>query len=412
MHIVILFTNIGSYHAARLRAAHQSCLERNWRLTAVQITANQLEHSWGDLSQEITFPLITLTEVAGSTVAGKEVPKLKASVIDKILNQLAPDVIALPGWSSSVACEMLNWTRTNKVLAILMSESKKDDAPRWWWQEQLKRWLYVRHFHSALVGGEEHRRYAHQLGMPLKRIFLGYDAVDNHYFEQGAANARNYQSTVRHRQPSIPTRPYFICLTRFLPRKNLLGLIHAYNRYRNVVGPNDAWILVICGNGEQLTEIKSVIAELDLEQAVHLPGFIPYQSLGDWYGLAEALVHPALVEQWGLVINEACAAGLPIICSSTVGARYELVEPHKNGFLFDPRNPTEMADTLVQMHKLTPEQRSIMGHYSQQLVARFSPGQFAQGLFAAIDSAMKHPVAKSLSTLQKGSIEPEAQQHL
>ena len=59
MHIIVLFYNIGGYHAARLRAAYQACYEKGWNLTAIQVTDNTQEHPWGSIENEITFPLQT-----------------------------------------------------------------------------------------------------------------------------------------------------------------------------------------------------------------------------------------------------------------------------------------------------------------------------------------------------------------
>lgn len=401
MHLIILFTNIGSYHAARLRAAYQACQKRGWQFTALQITNDHLHHPWGDLSQEIDFPLETFVDTTASTYQAGHVPEVRPKDIDPILERLKPTVVALPGWSSPVARYMLRWSRKHKLTTVLMSESKWDDTRRHWWKEQLKSWLYVRHFDAALVGGELHRQYAYQLGIPLDRIFLGYDVVDNAHFEKGAAVARADNEAARFRQPDIPHKPYFICLTRFLARKNILNLIEAYRLYRNQIKPDHAWDLVVCGNGQQLKEIKATIKQNKLSACVHLPGFVPYQSLGDWYGLAEALIHPALQEQWGLVINEACAAGLPILCSTTVGARYELVKLDDNGLLFNPHRLPEITNALVQMHRIPHETRMVMGRRSQQRVAAFTPEQFAHGLVAAIETAMGRPTAHTLKTLEQ-----------
>ena len=54
------------------------------------------------------------------------------------------------------------------------------------------------------------------------------------------------------------------------------------------------------------------------------------------YGLASAFVHPSTTEQWGLVVNEAAAAGLPLIVSERCGCAPELVRQGVTGFLFDP----------------------------------------------------------------------------
>lgn len=387
MHVVVVFNNIGSYHAARLRSAHAACRDRGWRLTAIQVTDGTLQHPWGDLSREITFPIETLVPMGSTsftfdTKYGLSVPP---STVERLLDRLATNVVAVPGWGFPVAKAALKWCRRHGAAAVLMSESKRDDAPRREWREFLKSWLYVRRFDAALVGGRLHRDYVIELGLPPQRVFLGYDVVDNQHFAREADLARQNPAAVRSRQPGLPTTPFFLSVTRFLPRKNIPTLIRGYAAYRHVVG-KEAWALVICGSGDQEAEMRAMIREEGLANSIYLPGFVPYHGLGDWYGLAEAFIHPALQEQWGLVVNEACAAGLPVLCSQMVGACYELVRDGWNGLVFDPADVEDLTRVLLAIYRLDPALRKEMGRNGQQLVAEFGPERFASGLITAIES--------------------------
>jgi 1,2-diacylglycerol 3-alpha-glucosyltransferase len=381
MHIVIIFINIGSYHAARLRAANSAFQKRGWKLTAIQVTDDTLEHPWGNLAKEISFPLKTLLPKNSAS----NYLDIAASLLPNFLDNLKPDVLVIPGWGFTVSHAALRWCQRHHKQTIVMSETKWDDEPRQWWKEKLKYWLYIRKFDAALVGGKLHHDYLVKLGFSCDRIFTGYDAVDNDYFTKQAEIARENPLSVREKHPKIPTKPYFLVLTRLLKRKNVNSLVTAFCNYRQQIGSNSAWDLVICGSGEEENNIRQLINQLKLTNCIHLPGFIPYQALGDWYGLAGAFVHPALVEPWGLVVNEACAAGLPIICSQTVGSASELVQNGKNGFLFDPQSITDITNALIQISEINIETRIQMGKFSQQIVANYSPENFATGIIQAID---------------------------
>jgi glycosyltransferase involved in cell wall biosynthesis len=388
MHIVLLFHNIGGYHAARLRAAHCVCQNLGWKFTAIQVTDKTHEHPWGNLAQEITFPLKTLIPaIPGTTDAdcSSDAPQA-ATALQRLLEQIYPDVLVIPGWGFRVSRTALQWCQTHRIPAILMSESKWDDEPRQWWKERLKSFLYVKKFQAALVGGQLHRDYLIQLGLSQSRIFLGYDAVDNDYFAQQASAARQAPDAARQAQPEIPQKPYFLAATRFISRKNVPALIQSYAEYRLRVGAT-AWDLVICGSGQEESRIRQQIDHLGLTEVVHLPGFMTYQKIGSWYGFAGAFIHPALHEQWGLVVNEACAAGLPILCSKTVGAS-ELVRDRHNGFTFDPHQVADITAALVNLHALDPGQRSKWGHHSQEMVAQYGPAAFATGLLSAIKTVL------------------------
>jgi len=391
MHLIVIFHHIGGYHAARLRAVYAACQYRGWSLTAVQVTDKSKNHIWGELSNEITFPLKTLLPVATTPpyIDRTSPSKIAASLLSSYLDDCKPNVVVIPGWGFPFSRAALYWCKRHQVSAILMSESKWDDETRQWWKEQLKSWLYVRRFDAALVGGQLHRDYLIQLGFPRERIFMGYDVVDNNYFTQAAEVARQNPLAAKQRQPEIPDFPYFLTVTRFIKRKNVLRLIEAFADYRQKVGEKIAWDLVICGSGEEEYTVRRMIVKRKLDETVHLPGFVTYKNIGDWYGLANAFVHPALQEQWGLVINEACAAGLPILCSCTVGACHELIQEGENGLLFNPKSQQDITRALLNLHDLDLDSRFKMGQISQKIVKNYGVARFVDGLFQAIDASLK-----------------------
>lgn len=388
MHVVIFFVNIGFYHAARLRAAAQECQKLNWRLTAVQLTSNTLEHPWGDVTQGLNFNLKTLISADGLMPDSKGLPQLPLEVLDSTLEELDPDVVFLPGWSFQLSNKTLRWCRVMQRPAVVMSESKYDDEERVWWKEWAKSWLYVRKFEAALVGGDLHAAYVAKLGIPMSRIFKGYDAVDNNHFSRSADEARAQMLLMRNRYSKMPKRPYFIAAFRLMPRKNAVTLLAAYEDYRCRFGPQ-AWDLVICGSGEQRDELLGITQARQITEYVNLVGFLPYHEVGHWYGLAEAFIHPALREQWGLVVNEACAAGLPILCSDTVGSAPDLVHQGVNGFLFDPKDVEDMTSAMIKIHDVGDATRKRMGKESRRLVAACAPEVFGRNVVNAVLSIPK-----------------------
>jgi glycosyltransferase involved in cell wall biosynthesis len=207
-------------------------------------------------------------------------------------------------------------------------------------------------------------------------------------------------------RPGGPSLPYFLASNRFIERKNLARLIEAYGAYaRRCQGSGDRgqksekddhpqstihdprstiWPLCLLGDGEQkpalivqcqrlgLTIIESApwdeqsttdsfaspvhLAPLATSgparrssPTVFLPGFRQIDELPRFYAHAGCLIHPALEEPWGLVINEAMACGLPILSSNHVGAAEELVDDGVNGWTFDPENVEEMAGLMLEI---------------------------------------------------------------
>ena len=149
------------------------------------------------------------------------------------------------------------------------------------------------------------------------------------------------------------------------------------------------WDLVLLGDGPLRETLNSQLSTLNLTERVHLPGFKPYDELPAYYGLANAFVHASTTEQWGLVVNEAIASGLPVIVSNRCGCAPELV--NGNGFTFDPANEDELATQLFEMASLSDQERNHLGNNSCGIAANFAPERFGEGLERAATVAMGIP---------------------
>ena len=120
---------------------------------------------------------------------------------------------------------------------------------------------------------------------------------------------------------------------------------------------------------------------------MRLPGFKPYDQLPIYYALAKAFVHASTTEQWGLVVNEAIASGLPVIVSERCGCAPELVQD--NGFTFDPTDEHELAVRLLEMALLSDDDRERLIGASRAIAARLEPDHFGEGLEKAAMVAIK-----------------------
>ena len=111
---------------------------------------------------------------------------------------------------------------------------------------------------------------------------------------------------------------------------------------------------------------------------MHVP-HTEYDKVPELYGIANCLVLPSLEEVWGLVINEAMAAGLPIISSDRVGASEDLVTDDVTGYIY----PAGNTDALVMnMTKILKNSRRL-GMAATSLVKKTHPATMAKKHFGA-----------------------------
>jgi glycosyltransferase involved in cell wall biosynthesis len=377
--VAIMFHRLGPYHLARCVAAGARC-----RLTALELSAVDDTYAWSRVDGAPNFERITLfRDVDADRKRRSELTR----AVYAALAEADPQVVAVPGWSHPGALAALLWCLRNGRPAVLMSDSGMRDQVRRRPREAIKR-LVVRLFTSALVGGIPHRAYACALGLAPGAVFDGYDVVDNDHFDRGARHARGEGERLRARL-ALPAR-YLLAAARFVAKKNLLPLLEAYAGYRARAG-TDAWPLVLLGDGELRGEIERRIALPDLAGAVVLPGFRQYDELPAFYGFAGAFVHASTAEQWGLVVNEAMAAGLPVLVSERCGCARDLVSEGVNGFTFDPCDVDRLAGLLHRVAGMTDGQREAMAEAGRRIVAEWGPERFAGGLMQAVEVATRRP---------------------
>jgi glycosyltransferase involved in cell wall biosynthesis len=306
--------------------------------------------------------------------------------------------VAVNGWNNFGSVIAANCCVRRGIPMVVMSESSHQDEARNCWKEAIKRRI-VGLYSGALVGGRRHVKYLVELGMPVDRIFTGYDVVDNNYFCERARQIRNprlrrgYGGQAASEIRNVYGLPenYFLASARFIEKKNLSGLISGYAEYRqkSQASGKVPWDLVLLGDGPLRETLNSQLSTLNLHEHVHLPGFKPYDELPVYYASANAFVHASAVEQWGLVVNEAIASGLPVIVSDRCGCAPELV--NGNGFTFDPTNEHELAARLLEMASLSHQERKHLGDSSYRIAANFTPARFGEGLEGAARAAMRAP---------------------
>lgn len=375
--IVISFLQ---YHAARMRAvaARGACDPHVIKITDTNEFCS-LSHSSSETAfgRQTLFPGTPLSAVNRIAMA---------AVLHRRLSALEPDVVCINGWSIGGCIAALAWCRGHSVPAVVMSDSTAHDEPRRWWKERIKRRI-VNLASAALVAGQPHVEYLVQLGFPADRIATGYDTVDNDHFEIGADRARCGGQPLRQRL-DLPDR-YFLASGRFVEKKNLPRLLQAYAIYRRSAGASP-WSLVLVGDGPLRRRLPAYIDQLGLGDGVRMPGFQSYEALPSYYGLADAFIHASTTEQWGLVVNEAMAAGLPVLVSERCGCARDLVRPGVNGFLFDPFDVDDMARAMGRVAGEYSDRRA-MGKASRRIVRGWSPDRFAEGLMRAAAAALAAP---------------------
>lgn len=360
MKIVYIVQRIGPYHHARFNQVSKDINDDDAKFHVIEVCNNDSEYEWEAINSGEMYERKVLFNKNYEAIKNWEFAKS----IFHALNNIGPDVVFIPGWSAIEARLSLLWCHLRQVKRVLLSDSSEFDFQRNVIKELVKKAI-VSQFHAAFVAGTPHSNYVNSLGMPKNVILTGYDVVDNNYFNNQGSKSYQYKG-------------YILASGRFLDRKNFELLIEAYAIYRNVV--KDPKNLVLCGSGVLAKKIKDTVSKLNLEEFVLFPGFLQYKELPQYYSNASVFIIPSTSEQWGLVINEAMASGLPILSSKKCGAHFDLVKEGGNGFTFSPLIKEDISDKLVMFHELDKDTKRSFSKKSLDIISHWTTQKFSNNL--------------------------------
>ncbi len=362
--LVIQWPRLGPYHLARLRATHALCEKEGVELIALETASLDSVYAWREEQDDVPFERV---QVFPGRQFEDVTPAEMHLEVTRQLDRIAPDAVAIHTYSFPDSRACVSWCRRNRKGAVVMTDSKADDAERSAAREWVKR-LLLGAYDSAVTAGTRSRAYLEHLGISHDAISLGYDVVDNEYFAGKAAASQ---------PPAGIETPYFLASNRFIARKNLSMLLGAYDDYR--LRAEQPWPLVMLGDGPLRGQLESEAGE-----GVVFAGFRQIDEIPGYYAHAGAFVHPASVDQWALVINEAMAAGLPVVASTGAGATHDLVRPGENGFRFSPEDRAGLTSALLSM---ASSDRGQMSRRSRAIIAEWDPDLFASSMLTAARKA-------------------------
>jgi glycosyltransferase involved in cell wall biosynthesis len=195
----------------------------------------------------------------------------------------------------------------------------------------------VRRARRVLTISEHARRdIVRLLNVPEQRVDVTYPAAEERYRLAPADTIAAFKH--EHDLPEA----FIFAVGTLEPRKNLVGLLHAYARLRRPRPP----LYVAGGAGWRFSPIFDTVQLLGLVDDVHFLGFVPEDELPLWYNAARLFAFPSLYEGFGLPVLEAMACGTPVI-SSTAASLPEVAG--SAAILVPPEDTSKLADEMQRV---------------------------------------------------------------
>jgi hypothetical protein len=233
---------------------------------------------------------------------------------------------------------------------------------------RLRRWL-LRQADAVIVNGLSGKRYLIKQGAPAERVWCVPNPRD----------VTTYLALPLERTPEQAHRLLYV--GRLIELKGLDGWLTALAHYaqRHPERSVECWL---AGDGP----LRGSLEQTALPPNVQLTflGNVPYELLAQVYAQAGILVFPTLSDTWGLVVNEAMAAGLPVLGSRYSQAVEEFVTEGETGWTFRPDHADELDTALEQALATPPEQLNAMRHTARERIRPITPEAVADVFMQAV----------------------------
>ena len=170
---------------------------------------------------------------------------------------------------------------------------------------------------------------------------------------------------------------------RLLARKGFDRLIAAF---ADANASDPRLVLRLVGAGPEHDRLRSLASSLDVDTE-EFSGFMEQAELADTCAQSDVFVFPSLQEEFGFVLLEAMAAGLPCIASPHAGATHDLIRHGENGLVVDPDDRQALAAALLSL-AADADLRRRLGEQARRDSHTRTPLATAEGYLAAVDAVL------------------------
>ena len=287
-----------------------------------------------------------------------------------LLSQKQPDVIisAEMGFRTlqSTIYQKLN-SQSKLILWAMVSEYSEQGRGNL--REILRRWL-VPQADALLVNGQSGARYVRQLEIPDEKIFPApYTTEISPFLSVPVAKDPNHAYRL-------------LCVGQLAERKGVKPFLSALARW-GAAHPDRKIEFWLVGDGP----LRSSLEEFPIPDNLSLRfvGHVDYKDLAQVYQQAGILVFPTLADEWGLVTNEAMAAGLPVLGSLYSQSVEELIVEGETGWIFRPDLEEEILSALDRVLSTPLEVLEKMRQKVRDRIRDLTPDFVADGILQAIN---------------------------
>jgi glycosyltransferase involved in cell wall biosynthesis len=361
--VLILNNDFRVYWKGRLVYLQRFLASQNISFYAIELFGNGSPYSFDTYDNNESWWTCLFPQNSSEELSKKDIEKALFLQLDKI----NPDIIIASSIVFYAGALGIRWAKKRKKKFVMFDDARHSQFKRkfliQWVKDLIAEqadgfWFPSKNYYEAYA-------YFHNKGVSF---FYGFNCIDNKLFKFEGEKQSHHKT--------------IICVARLVPIKNIDNLLKSWQLIEK---NNSDYKLVIIGDGPEYDILNQLKSDLNLK-AVEFLGAIDNEVIPRYYFNAGAFILPSLSESWGLVVNEAMAAGLPVLLSHNVNAAKDLLKEGINGFGFDPLDVNSMADAISKYINSDIQAKKSMSNSSLEIIDLMSYENMGVQLFDALIS--------------------------
>ncbi len=269
--------------------------------------------------------------------------------IRKILKNFCPDFVVINGYVGLEQTLIMRYCMKNEIPYGIETDTPLH-IPDSKWKALIKK-LYLKYYLNnsycyGFPGGTLQKENLVYYGIPEDRCFIMPMSVSKNRFLKESTQIPDKIQLKN--QEKLGDKRIILFVGRLETVKNVNLLINAYAKLKQY---NSNLALLIVGDGSERNNLEMSVKDKNI-QDVYFKGYVTFPQNVKYYKMADVFVLPSTYEPWGLVVNEASIMRLPIVVSSHVGCRKDLVKEGLNGYIFEDNNEKELIHAIKKAFTL------------------------------------------------------------
>lgn len=275
------------------------------------------------------------------------------------------DALILAGWESPAYWQLLLAAKIRGKATVGFYESTLGSQN---FKRGPIRWMRNRFFSMLdriVVPGQGAAEAIYAMGVPKDRVVVGFNAVNTEAFR----NPPLVENAAGHR---------FLYVGQLIARKSVDRVV---NSFAKAASAHDT--LTIIGKGETRETLQGLADSLGVADRVRWIEHVPNAELPALMGAHDTLVLASSQEVWGLVVNEALAAGMQVVVTRNCGV-VDSIEHMAGVFVAD-------ADARNLTAKMLLAVGQFAGRIQDPEIIAHTPVKFADRFTVAVEQAISSP---------------------